>query len=319
MEGATGPTAPPLFVVGCGRSGSTLLRLMLDAHPDIGVPAESHFIPQLWRDHGGARPVDPRAIASALVATPHFGHWKIPEDAVLRRVEGLDRPSFADVVEAAFMANADVHGKSRWGDKTPVYVRSIPLLARLWPEARFVHLIRDGRDVALSYLSLHWGPSTIWSAARKWRRDVSAGIRDGQPLGTSRYMEVRYEALVAEPRETLGAICTFARLLFDEAMLDPSGRAGHETLAPDEGRRFHERSERGLDPAARDWRTQMSKADVRAFEAVAGSLLDDLGYERRFPGAAPKDRVEGVVRARGLDLVEFGSDVKRSIVRRFAG
>src|SRR2546430_1135755 len=154
----------PLFVVGCGRSGSTLLRLMLDAHPQLAVPPESHFIPQLWRDHGGARPVDPDVIVRALVATPHFRHWKIPEDAVRRRVEELERPSFADVVGAAFEANADVYGKTRWGDKTPIYVRSIPLLARLWPEARFAHLIRDGRDVALSYLSLHWGPSTVWSA-----------------------------------------------------------------------------------------------------------------------------------------------------------
>jgi hypothetical protein len=234
-------------------------------------------------------------------------------------VEALERPSFADVIEAAFMANAAVHGKARWGDKTPIYVRSIPLLARLWPEARFVHLIRDGRDVALSYLSLHWGPSTIWSAARKWRRDVSAGIRDGQPLGTSRYLEVRYEALVAEPRATLEEICAFGRLPFDDAMLDPSERAGHETLAPDEGRPFHERSEGELDPRARDWRIQMPEADVRAFEAVAGTLIDDLRYERRFPEATPRDRVEGVARARALDLVELGSDVKRAVVRRFAG
>jgi hypothetical protein len=292
---------------------------MLDAHPELAVPPESHFIPSLWRDHGSSRPVDPGAIARALVATPQFGHWKIPEGAVLRRVEELDRPSFADVVEAAFLANADAHGKTRWGDKTPIYVRSIPLLARLWPEARFVHLIRDGRDVALSYLSLHWGPSTVWSAARKWRRDVSAGIRDGQPLGTSRYLEVRYEALIAEPRSTLEVVCAFAGLPFEAAMLDPAQRAGHETLAPDEGRPFHERSEGLLDPAAREWRTQMSDPDVRAFEAVAGPLLEDLGYERRFPDVGRRDRVEGVVRARGLDLVELGSDAKRALVRRFAG
>jgi hypothetical protein len=182
-----------------------------------------------------------------------------------------------------------------------------------------VHLIRDGRDVALSYLSLHWGPSTVWSAARKWRRDVSAGIRDGQPLGTSRYLEVRYEALVAEPRAAIEAICAFAGLPYDGAMLDPSQRAGHETLAPDEGRAFHERSEGRIDPGARDWRTHMSGADVRAFEAVAGPLLEDLGYERRFADVARRDRVEGAVRARGLDLIELGSDAKRALVRRFAG
>jgi hypothetical protein len=307
---------PPLFVVGCGRSGSTLLRLMLDAHPSLAIPGESHFIPQLWRDFGGRRPVDANAITRALVATPHFGHWKIPEDAVWARVQTLRSPSFADVIEAAFLADADVHGKARWGDKTPIYVRSIPLLSRLWPDARFVHLIRDGRDVALSYLSLHWGPPTIWAAARKWRIDVDAGIRDGRPLGTSRYLEVRYESLVADPRDVLGSICAFAGLVFEEAMLDPARREGHETLAPEEGRAFHARSEREVEAGARDWRTQMTDDDVRAFESVAGPLLAGLGYERRFPETGARDRLEGAVRTRAIDLLTFGSDAEKAAMRR---
>src|SRR5437773_4905516 len=117
----------PLFVVGCGRSGSTLLRLMLDANPEIAIPGESHFIPQLFARFGNAGDAD--AITSALLATPHFAHWKIAEDDVWERVRAIERPSFADVVEAAYLTNADVHGKTRWGDKTPIYVRSIPLLA----------------------------------------------------------------------------------------------------------------------------------------------------------------------------------------------
>ena len=311
-----GPAAngPPLFVVGCGRSGSTLLRLMLDAHPDLAVPAESHFIPELRRRFPD--PIDPEVLTPALLRTPHFRHWKVAESTVWERVRAMEGPSFADVIEAAFLANADEHGTTRWGDKTPIYVRSIPLLHALWPEARFVHLIRDGRDVALSYRSLHWGPDTVWAAARKWRHDVTAGIRDGQPLGTDRYLEVRYEDLVADTKAALQAICEFADLPFDETMLDPGARHDHPTLAPEEGRAFHARSQQEVATGARDWRTQMSPDDVHRFEAVAGRLLDDLGYERRFPDVGVRERLEGAVRSGALDLRAVASDARKRLGRR---
>ena len=307
---------PPVFVVGCGRSGSTLLRLMLDAHPDLAVPGESHFIPELRRRFPD--PVEPDTVTAALLRTPHFRHWSVAETTVWERVRALDHPTFAGLVEAAFLANADEHGARRWGDKTPAYVRSIPLLHGLWPDARFVHLIRDGRDVALSYLSLHWGPDTVWSAARKWRHDVTAGIRDGQPLGTSRYLEVRYEDLVADTEETLRTICVFADLSFDRGMLDPAARRDHPTLAPADGRAFHARSQEEVAAGARDWRTQMATEDVRRFEAVAGALLRDLRYERRFPDVALRDRLEGRVRAGALDLRTRADQLRTSLGRRLA-
>ena len=305
---------PPLFVVGCGRSGSTMLRLMLDAHPDLAVPGESHFIPRLRRRFPDPVPRD--ELAAALMRTPHFRHWKVAESSVWDRVRSLEAPGFADVMEAAFLANADEHGKRRWGDKTPAYVHAIPLLHGLWPNARFVHLIRDGRDVALSYRSLHWGPDTVWAAAHKWRRDVTEGIRHGQPLGTDRYLEVRYEDLVADPKDTVGGICALADLPFDAAMLDPRARRHHPTLSPDEGRAFHARSEQAVTAGAREWRTQMSPADVRRFEAVAGALLADLGYERRFPDVGARDRVEGVIRTAAMDLRAAASDARASLGRR---
>jgi sulfotransferase family protein len=308
------PSGPPLFVVGCGRSGSTLLRLMLDAHPEFAMPGESHFIPELRRSYPD--PIDVDAVTAALLRTPHFRHWKVSERAVWDRVRAVDAPSFADVVEAAFMGNADEHGKTRWGDKTPIYVQHVPLLATLWPDARFVHLIRDGRDVALSYLSLHWGPSTAWAAARKWRRDVTAGIRHGQPLGPSRYREVRYDDLVVDPRATLTAVTAFAGLGFDDRMLDPVARADHETLAPEEGRPFHARAAQPVQPDARDWRTQMEPDAVRHFEAIAGDLLHDLGYERRYPHVPSRDRVEGLARTAGLDAKALASEAKRALLRR---
>ena len=305
---------PPLFLVGCGRSGSTMLRLMLDAHPDLAVPGESHFIPGLRRRFPD--PVRRDQLTAALLRTPHFRHWKVAESSVWGRVQALGSPAFASVVEAAFLANADEHGARRWGDKTPAYVHAIPLLHGLWPDARFVHLIRDGRDVALSYRSLHWGPDTVWAAARKWRRDVEAGIRDGQPLGTDHYLETRYEDLVADPKQVLRTICAFADLPFDATMLDPQARLGHPTLAPDGGRAFHARSERAVEAGARAWRTEMSPGDVGRFEAVAGRLLTDLGYERWFPDVGTRDRVAGVIRTAALDVRAAAGEARAELGRR---
>jgi hypothetical protein len=315
MSDPATPSGPPLFVVGSGRSGTTLVRLMLDTHAELAMPGESYFIPRLRRQFPD--PIDPEVLTPALLRMPHFRNWKVAESSVWERVRTLEEPTFADVIEAAFLANADEHGKTRWGDKTPEYARRIPLLHSLWPDARFVHLIRDGRDVALGYLSRPWGPSTAWAAARKWRLLVSAAIRDGQPLGTSHYLEVRYEDLVADTKATMQAICGFADLPFDERMLDPAARRDHPNVAPEKFLAFNARSQGEIVAGARDWRTQMSPDDVRHFEAVAGRLLDDLGYGRRFPDVAVRERLEGAVRSGALDLRAVASDARKRLGWRF--
>jgi hypothetical protein len=296
--------APPAFVVGCGRSGTTLIRLMLDAHPDLAIPGETHFLLTLW-DQRSQFESNGRLNAEALVrramSSHQFRYWEIPEDAVLRRVAALPSDAgFADAVGCLYMAYADEHGKRRWGDKTPQYVRSIPQLSGIFDGSRFVHMIRDGRDVAMSYLSLRWGPPNVWRAAQIWRQDVAAGRRAGASLGDRRYLEVRYERLVEEPEATLREVCSFLELAFDPAMLEYH-RSGDERLASRPDRASHHGSStmpvtRGL----RDWRTQMPADQVRAFESVAGPLLGDLGYDRRFPRISTVRRAYAAIRSRAV-------------------
>lgn len=291
-----GHDGPPLFVVGCGRSGTTMLRMMLTAHPDLAIPWESHFIVPLWKGRakfGGERSPDVDRIVAYIRRTSMFQLWEVPDELVRRRVEELRHPTYGQVIEAMFRAYADHESKCRWGDKTPIYVLWIAVLARLFPTARFVHVIRDGRDVALSYVSVPWGPDDVWECAVKWRRDVGAGRRHGPALGPERYLEVRYEDLVTEPRSTLERICGFAGLTFDEAMLeyrdDRRSVGSRESQAA-----YHASATKPPTPGLRDWRTQMAPRDVAAFEAVAGGLLDELGYERRHPSIPAGVRVQAV-------------------------
>jgi hypothetical protein len=169
--------------------------------------------------------------------------------------------------------------KTRWGDKTPGYVRHIRALADLLPEAHFVHLIRDGRDVALSWLDVPFGPKSITEAAMRWRKDVRVGRRAGRRHAAGRYMEVRYENLVSRPEKVLRRICDFVDLTYERKMIDYTSRAEaviQATLEPES----HQRLRRPPTPGLRDWRREMPEDDVRDFRAVAGDMLEKLGYDR---------------------------------------
>ena len=229
-------TAPgaPVLVLGVRRSGTTLLRVMLDRNPELAVPDESYFIPQLARRHRG--PVDPDAFVDDLRRLPTLREWEVPAtrcaarlrpgmtagEAIARRLRGRTRRE---------------RGKARWGDKTPIYMQYLPILERLFPDARYVHLVRDGRDAALSFLSVPEGIMTRAGPTRgtprgfacQWATEVRAARELGRRVGTARYLELRYEELVAEPEARARArICAFAGLAFDagDARLRRQDRVG---------------------------------------------------------------------------------------------
>jgi hypothetical protein len=286
-----GPPAP--FVVGVGRSGTTLLRLMLDAHPELAIPPETHFLPELVaRARSGA---STRELADEIVAARNWADFGLDADALRERVEGLERPSAAAVARCFYGLYAERQGKSRWGDKTPIYVKRMRLIADILSEARFVHLIRDGRDVALSRRRRGMGAGKpIADAANRWRRRIELARNQAKRL-RGRYLELRYEDLVADPESALRRACDLVELGYDPAMLRHHERAD-ERLAelggdlPAAGeRRGRPGTERlaahalAARPATAErsgtWRTEMDAGEVAEFERVAGALLVELGYE----------------------------------------
>jgi len=255
---------------------------MLHNHPDLAMTPESPFIPELWArrdryDRHGA--VDASGLTRDLMAQPRFAAWHVSEETVWRRVRALERPAFADVVRAAFRAFADNEGKPRWGNKTPSYVGQVPLLSELFPDARFVHLLRDGRDVAPSLVARTWGPNTLPLAAGYWMRQVRRGHRAGRDLDPARYLEVRYEALVADPEDALRAISSFAGLAYHPDMLTRRAtKAARGARSPLGGDRGHVRLSEPPRPGVRDWRRDLSPGEVAVIEAVAGPALVEFGY-----------------------------------------
>jgi hypothetical protein len=285
----------PFFIIASARSGTTFLRLTLNAHPEVAVPPESRFITELYR---GEAEVDRDPFLHDLSNHKRFKAWGLSVDAVAAEIGDRVRLPYSEAIAAAYRAYARKEGKSRWGDKTPRYIQNIPLLVELFPDARFIHLVRDGRNVALSYSHVEFGPKTLARAADLWARRVAAGIRDGRSLPHGRYIEVRSEDLAEDPEGEVKDICEFLGITYDPAMFEEERRL----------RGTVEKDKHNYDPraAGRDhmssWQTEMDPAAVEVFEAVAGEVLSQLGYERRFPSPGPLAKLKARLGLWGLPL-----------------
>jgi hypothetical protein len=279
---------PPVIVLGVRRSGTTLLRVMLDRNPTLAVPDESYFVPTLARRHGD-RP-DPDAFVDDLRRLLTLREWEIEPREVRERLHaGM---TLGEAVSAIYEVYAARRGKERWGDKTPMYMQHLPLLERLFPTARFVHLIRDGRDAAVSFLGMPEGVATrTWAYpespagfACQWRDELGAARSLGRRVG-HRYLEVRYEALVEGPEAELRRICDFAELPWDADMLDYAGQVDLT------GKPHQQSLARPPTPGLRDWRRELPEGHRVEFEQIAGDLLADLGYEVSGPQGGPRARL----------------------------
>lgn len=286
-----GPPAP--FIVGVTRSGTTLLRLMLDAHPDLAIPPETHFVPQLIRT-ARKRGVSCEEVHGVVTGHRQWGDFGLDSGELLRRYCALDQIDPETTMRAFFELYAEREGKPRWGDKTPNYVKRMKQIERWIPEARFVHMIRDGRDAALSrFKRLLKEPPPMEVVAERWVKKIEGARADGAEVG--HYLEVQYEELVRNTEPELRRISEFLELPWDESMLRYYERA-EERLAEmardlpgDEGKPMrpaehrkeaHVLTSKPPDPSrlAR-WKEDMDPADNEKFESVAGDLLAELGYE----------------------------------------
>lgn len=296
--------APPFFIVGSARSGTTFLRLTMNAHPDIAVPPESRFITEL---HQGTDEVEVGDFLHQLASHPRFAAWELPIEAVQAQLHGLTRVSYADAIVAAYTAYAHARAKSRWGDKTPRYVVNIPELAALFPSSRFIHLIRDGRDVTLSYADVPFGPTNVAKAAELWANRVAKGLRDGRKLERGRYIEIMYTDLVEDNEGEVKDICAFVGAPFHEAMLDPQEtKKGALARADKYNKHVTEQPIRRV----RSWKTDMPPEHIEIFEAVAGDVLSELGFERRYPNPSLSARLKAKAGIAGAPVAKIRSLTK---------
>lgn len=271
---------PPVFLLGSQRSGTTMLRLMLNNHPSLAIPHESAFITIYFRRLKDYGDLAQRENASRLLDD-------VAKHTLVRRGKLIPDPQavlarpircYRDFIDAIFQSYADSLGKPRWGDKTPFYTEDIDVIYRIFPDAKIIHLVRDGRDVVLSQKSIEWMSSNLTRLALDWRWKVTIAHKVGAALGDN-FLELRYEDLVNWPEEMLRKICDFIDEPYDPAMLNYSDHA--EDVVPAESLKWHRNSIRPPDASQLGkWKTGLSKADRVIFEQVAGETLELFQYER---------------------------------------
>jgi hypothetical protein len=278
---------PHAFIVGAPRSGTRLLGRLVNAHPDIAVIHEARFVPGWFRHRRGVTPegfVKPELVEK-LAEFERFEQLEVEREQLEQLVAGREEMPYSAFVSELFDLHGKALGKPFVADKSPRYVRNLPVLHELWPDVRFIHLVRDGRDVGLSVLSWKkvvergelvadlptWEKDPTTTVALWWERLVRLGREDGTPLGPALYHELRYESLVADPASECANLCEFLGVPYDASML-----SCHDGRPPT--------------PGLRKWRAQMPPEEVERFEAAAGELLDELAYRRAFPQPGPRAR-----------------------------
>lgn len=272
---------PPFFIVGCPRSGTTLLQMLLDAHPRIAVPPESHVFDHfadIFRYYGNLeRDGNLTLLVSDLLKDVRIRRWKLTA-GVQDFCAGLQEKTLRGVISRLFELYAQKEGKSRWGDKTPEHMLHLAGIREVFPEAKFIHLIRDGRDAAESLKRMFFGPSTIDRIAALWKKYILLFESFKPSLPQNDYLEIYYEALVQEPEKILASLLEF----LGEGSREDAARLVSE---------YERKVPQGFDPSIHPlagkpvssgkigiFRRNLSRREIEIFEGIAGGELKTFGY-----------------------------------------
>lgn len=283
---------PFLFACGVPRSGTTLLQRMLNNHPELAVANDSHFIPRALEltdkslvglaKSGQTIPLTPDLVEN-LKNYHRFHRLKIsdPEFEAIRE----QSTTYQQLVAGLYNCFAQHEGKRLAGEKTPDYLRRISLLHGLFPNAKLIHLFRDGRNVALSLLEWAtptkgpgrialWEKSPVAVSALWWRWMVMESRTQASAIDPACRMELRYEDLVSNPEENMHDVCEFLGIDFSRDMIEY-----HKGKAKSDQRLSAKKAWLAPKAGLRDWKTMMVADQIELFEALAGEALEAFGYQ----------------------------------------
>ncbi|WP_428995701.1 sulfotransferase family protein [Lamprobacter modestohalophilus] len=255
-----------LFILGAPRSGTTFLSALL-TDTRFGPPVETHFITKYapLTVAGYTKPKNAIKTVRRILAERPVQQWRLgvtPQDILASTPA---QPTYADIVNAVCLHRQGRQGKLAWGDKTPHYIDSVNILDKHFPDARFIYIVRDGRDVALSLLRKPWGPNNIWSCAIYWAR-----LNRKQPvldalIESGRCLCISYESLLEESEHHVNLIYEF---LGENVTVERVRELCSKTMSDNHGK----------------WRKLMSADQIRLFEKIGGETLARFGYDLESTG-----------------------------------
>lgn len=276
------PDNTPFFIIGAGRSGTTLLRLILAGHSRLYVTPETWFIGPLVHELPLTSRLDQAQVERAVELIVNDYRWpdiEMTADDLRSKARQIAQPLLVDIIDLVYAEQLARAGKARCGDKTPIYIEIVPQLVALYPGARFIHLIRDGRDVSISRIDAGWEryyerSRFTWTQTMRWR-DRYANAPFARQI-----LEIRYEDLVTDTEPTVRQICRFLGEDFEPGMLDWRQLV---ELVPERERKIHARLPQPLSTdAVAIWRTRLTAFECFAIESCIHADLEQLGYRLRY-------------------------------------
>lgn len=270
----------PIFIVGAQRSGTTLLRLMLNNHSEIAIPEEGTFWMPLLRQTKKKMDIPVKGLdlenyLKYIERNTQFKLWGINPDQVFKLFRAKNECRVNELMTELYHLFAVQNNKKIWGDKTPSFFRMIPTLSVLFPNARFVHVVRDGRDLYLSWKKMDPTKSNIAVAAIEWSYKVGKASSDLEKYAKGRYVNIQYEDLVKHPKTKLFELFDFLELNFEEKVLEYWKSSNkfignhHSNLI------FQPVSTKSINK----WEKKITKREICIFNCIAGRTLQDYGYK----------------------------------------
>ena len=271
----------PFFIIGSGRSGNTLLRSILSGNSDISIPPESYRIPFAIKKFHIFNNRDWSEVVSVVLDEfrneKEFVHWEIDIENVQNKLENIPdtKKTLANIFDELYCTYSKQHSTGKiWGDKTPMNTSYLGWIGSVFPKSKFIHIIRDGRDVVSSYLKMG-RYTTVKDAAQRWKKSVKFGKSFGSSIGNN-YMEIRYEAMVSSPEEVIKNICSFLGITYSIEMLNHTNlveKLGDTSLS------HHSNLSRPITTdSIGKWKENLSSADKNEVLKLLKEDLMTLGY-----------------------------------------
>lgn len=269
----------PFFIFGCGRSGTSLLSRMLNQNSRLAVPYESHlfntFLPIL-KYYGNLEEKKNRDnLISDILLTDVMNDWE-PKLSVNEISKKIRQNNFGGIFEAILISWTEKNNKKRWGEKTPHHIDYWNEITKIWPEAKVIHIYRDGRDVALSLKSARFGPKTIYANAKYWSNYLGRVGKLKKQINPQNLLELSYENLLENTESELQRICEFLNEDYEISMLEfYKNKNDYKTDQQNQSNL----KKPIIKSNSNKWRKKMNAKEIRVFESIAGDYLKEYGYE----------------------------------------
>ena len=292
----------PVIIGGCPRSGTTLLRTMLHCHPEVAIPRETRFVLESWLQRTKFGDLEEAANRQGLASwifkrkESQANRLGLDQEVAIERLVAAP-PTLGSLLATCFVMYAERNGKPRWGDKRPMYAARLSAIWDLFPNAQFIHVVRDPRACIASVRKLGWYNGKVAPALELWERSIHTVNAWRPKLSADQLLEVKYEDLVTAPEATLARVATFAGLAADDDALKQMLR--YHEFEETRSERYHANLSRPLDPTRLSgWTETLTDAEIAFAEEAAGPLMRQWAYEPSANGVAAPPELLRVFKGR---------------------